>query len=243
MRNLVFSLVACMMVFNMNAQVKKPDTIAVAIFDRMSEIIGEMSSVSFTLKIRNDEVDQDLGLVTKFRESQVHFNGPTQMQIHSYGEKGHRGYWYNGDALTYYSFEENNYAVIESSGNNTIEMINEINDKYGIDFPAADFFSPTFTDDVLSNFDELKYVGKQTIESKECFYIIVKRNDMIVQLWIANDALNLPVKMLIMEIGGKVTEQYEATFSNWDINPFLPDAMFKFQTPPKAKKISILPRK
>ncbi len=122
-------------------------------------------------------------------------------------------------------------------------MINEVNDKYGIDFPAADFFSPTFTDDVLSNFDELKYVGMRTISNKECFYIIAKRDDMIVQLWIANDALNLPVKMLIMEIGGKVTEQYEVTFSNWDINPFLPDAMFKFQTPPKAKKISILPRK
>jgi outer membrane lipoprotein-sorting protein len=46
-----------------------------------------------------------------------------------------------------------------------------------------------------------------------------------------------------MEIGGKEPKQYEATFSNWDINPFLPDAMFKFQIPPKAKKISILPRK
>jgi outer membrane lipoprotein-sorting protein len=49
--------------------------------------------------------------------------------------------------------------------------------------------------------------------------------------------------MLIMEIGDKKPKQYEATFSNWDINPFLPDAMFKFQIPPKAKKISILPRK
>lgn len=242
MRNLVVGIFACMMVFNLNAQVKKPDTIAVAIFDRMSDVIGEMSSISFTLQIRDDEVDQDLGLVTTFRESQVHFNGPSQMQIHSYGQKGHRGYWYDGVALTYYSFEENNYAVIESSAN-TIDMINEVNDQYGIDFPAADFFSPTFTDDVLANFEELKYVGMRTIAEKECFYIIAKREDMIVQLWIANDALNLPVKMLIMEIGGKATQQYEASFSNWDINPFLPDAMFKFQTPPSAKKISILPRK
>jgi hypothetical protein len=122
-------------------------------------------------------------------------------------------------------------------------MINEVNDKYGIDFPAADFFSPAFTDDVLINFDELKYVGMRALEGKECFYIIAKRADLIVQFWIANDALNLPVKMLIMEVAGKDSKQYEATFSNWDINPFLPDAMFTFQTPPKAKKISILPRK
>jgi len=241
MRNLVVGIFACMMVFNLNAQIKKPDTIAVAIFDRMSEIIGEMSSVSFTLKIRNDEVDQDLGMITTFKESNVHFNGPSQMQIHSYGQKGHRGFWYDGAVLTFYSFDENNYAVIESSSK-TIDMINEVNNKYGIDFPAADFFSPSFTDDILANFDELKYVGKQTIEGKECFYMITKRDDMIVQFWIANDALNLPVKMLIMEIGGKQSKQYEATFSNWDINPFLPEAMFKFQAPPKAKKISILPR-
>ena len=242
MRNLVVGIFASMMLFSGNAQVKKPDTIAVAIFDRMSDVIGEMSSISFTLQIRDDEMNQDLGMITRFTESRVNFNGPNQMQIHSYGDKGHRGFWFSGESLVCYSFEENNYTIIDSPSN-TLDMINEVNDKYGIDFPAADFFSPTFTDDVLSNFDELKYVGMRTISNKECFYIIVKRNDMIVQLWIANDALNLPVKMLIMEIGGKVTEQYEATFSNWDINPFLPDAMFKFQTPPKAKKISILPRK
>ena len=242
MRNLVLGLVACLMSFSGNTQVKKPDTIAVGIFDRMSDVIGELSSISFTLKVRNDEVDQDLGLVTKFSESKVNFNGPSQMQIHSYGDKGHRGFWFNGESLVYYSFEENNYAIIDSPSN-TLDMINEVNDKYGIDFPAADFFSPTFTDDVLTNFDDLKYVGKRVLEGKECFYIIAKRADMIVQIWIANDALNLPVKMLIMEVDGKDSKQYEATFSNWDINPFLPDAMFSFQTPPKAKKISILPRK
>ena len=242
MRNLALGIFACMMVFNLSAQVKKPDTIAVAIFDRMSDVIGEMSSISFTLQIRHDEVDQDLGLITHFTDSRVNFNGPSQMQVHSYGDKGHRGYWFNGKFLTYYSFEENNYVTIESSAN-TIDMMNEVNDQYGIDFPAADFFSPTFTDDVLTNFDELKYVGMRTIDEKECFYIITKRNDTVVQFWVANDALNLPVKMLIMEIGGKQPKQYEATFSNWDINPFLPDAMFKFQVPPKAKKISILPRK
>ncbi|WP_290859589.1 DUF2092 domain-containing protein [Flavobacterium sp.] len=242
MRNLILGLVACLMPFSGNAQVKKPDTIAVGIFDRMSDVIGELSSISFTLKVRNDEVDQDLGLVTKFSESQVNFNGPSQMQIHSYGDKGHRGFWFSGESLVFYSFEENNYAIIDSPSN-TLDMINEVNDKYGIDFPAADFFSPTFTDDILTNFDDLKYVGKRVLEGKECFYIIAKRADMIVQFWIANDALNLPVKMLIMEVAGKDSKQYEATFSNWDINPFLPDAMFKFQTPPKAKKISILPRK
>jgi hypothetical protein len=176
MRNLVVGIFASMMLFSGNAQVKKPDTIAVAIFDRMSDVIGEMSSISFTLQIRDDEMNQDLGMITRFTESRVNFNGPNQMQIHSYGDKGHRGFWFSGESLVCYSFEENNYTIIDSPSN-TLDMINEVNDKYGIDFPAADFFSPTFTDDVLSNFDELKYVGMKPLESKECFYIIA--NEMI----------------------------------------------------------------
>lgn len=33
--------------------------------------------------------------------------------------------------------------------------------------------------------------------------------------------------------------QYEATLSNWQVNPNLPDALFDFTAPPKAIKIKM----
>lgn len=224
------------------AQTKKIDTLAISVLDRMTDVIGELSSVSFITKTRTDEVHQDLGLITLFATDQVYFNGPSQMLVRAESDKGNKGYWYNGKQLVYYSFSENNYAVIETP-ETTIEMIDDVNDKYGVDFPAADFFYPTFTDDVLKNYDELKFAGLSKMEGKDCFYIIARNKEMSVQLWIANDAYTLPVKMIIMYHSTKEGKQYEATFSNWEINPFLPEVMFNFQPPPKAKEILIKPRK
>lgn len=242
MKNLFLSILTCFITVASSSQVKSPDSTAIAIFDKMSRVIGEFSSLSFTLDVRNDEVDQDLGVITHFSQSKISFNGPSQLQIHSTSDKGHRGLWFDNEVLTYFSFKENNFAVIPTFPT-TIEMIDDVHERYGIDFPAADFFSPTFTDDVLLNFNELKFVGLRQMSGVECFYILAKREDMVVQFWIANEALYLPVKVIITEKKDKESLQYEASFSNWNINPFLPDAMFQFQQPPNAKEISILPRK
>jgi hypothetical protein len=224
------------------AQTKKVDSLAVKILDRMSDVVGELASVSFTVKTAVDEQHQDLGLITNFTTTQVYFNGPNQMLIRSDGTKGNTGFWYNGQQLVYYSFNENNYATIVTPPT-TIEMIDEVHDKYGVDFPAADFFNPSFTDDILQNFNEVTLAGRQKIEGKDCFHIILRNKEMLVQLWLANDAYTLPVKVIIMYQSSNESKQYEANFSDWEINPFLPEVMFNFQPPPLAKKITIKPRK
>lgn len=242
MKKIIVVFLSVFIGISSNAQTKKIDSLAISILDRMSDVVGEMTSVSFTLKTQVDELNQDLGIISNFTTHQVYFNGPSQLLIRANGDKGNNGFWYNGKELVFYSFNENNYAIIETPAT-TIEMIDEVNDKYGIDFPAADFFYPTFTDDILKNFDELKFAGLRKLEGKECFYIIIRRKDMTVQLWLANDAFTLPVKMIIMYQSSNEAKQYEATFSDWEINPFLPEVMFEFQPPPKAKEILIKPRK
>lgn len=241
MKKLVVTFLSVFIGFSTLAQTKKVDSLAVSVLDRMSDVVGELSSVSFTLKTRVDEQNQDLGLVTNFTTNQVYFNGPSQMLIRADGTKGSQGYWYNGEQLVYYSFNENNYVIIDTP-ETTIDMIDEVHEKYGVDFPAADFFYPTFTDDILQNFDEVTFAGIRKIEEKDCFYVIIRRKDMSVQLWLANDAYTLPVKMIIMYQSSNEAKQYEASFSNWEINPFLPEVMFNFQPPPKAKEILIKPK-
>jgi hypothetical protein len=221
------------------AQAKRVDSLAVTLLDRMTEVIGEMSSVGFTLKTRVDEQNQDLGLITNFTTHEVYFNGNNQLLVRAQGSKGKTGMWYNSDQLFFYSFDENNYAVIDTPPT-TIEMISEVHDKYEIDFPAADFFYPNLTDQFIEGCDEFLYAGRRKVEDKDCFYIIIRRKDMTIQLWLANDAYTLPVKVIMMYHTTKDGRQYEATFSDWQINPFFPEAMFKFQPPPEAHEIILI---
>jgi len=228
---------------SMTAQTQDPgdDPAALQILDHMSAVIGELGSCTFTVNVWRDVDDPDLGLVTHFIVNEVYMRGPDKMLVDSKSDSDHRGYWYDGKTITYYSYDENNYAVIKTPAT-IMETIDAINRDYGIDFPAADFFYPTFTADLIENSDRIVFLGKKNVEGRDCFHILAKFKTMGVQLWIANDSLNLPVKYSIVDHDQKNAPRYEATFSNWQINPILPSAIFDFAPPPAAAPVKMVPR-
>ncbi len=226
----------------LQSQEKAYDTIAIVTLDHMSAILGDLVSCRFNLEIESDLSDPDFGVITNHETCDVSFDGPHKMLMHIKGDKGHRGYWYNGRTLTWYSFTENNYVVIDAP-DNTIDMIDSVNDTYGIDFPAADFFYPAFTDDLISQSDYIAYKGKTRLKDKSCLQIVAKNKKMTMQFWISDEMMFLPMKMVIVYNDKSRIHRYEATFSDWQVNPGLPSAMFEFAIPTGAKQVSILPQK
>jgi hypothetical protein len=114
-----------------------------------------------------------------------------------------------------------------------------MNIDYNFNFPAADFFYPSFTDDMIEQFTSIKYLGKQFIDGEECYHIMATNKDLNVQLWISNETNFLP-KHFVIIYKNKSNLQYESRFSNWSLNPNIPDSVFDFMPPPNAKLISIL---
>jgi hypothetical protein len=217
------------------------DPVAVQILDRMSDVIGELTSCSFKVATEVDEENFPYGLVKEFDYHEVHFVGPDKMLVNSRGHNGHRGYWYNGVTLTYYSYTENNYGVIDAPSE-IISTIDSVNEVYDIEFPAADFFYPTFTDDILENFDQVQYLGSRWLEGTICFHILAESEDTTLQIWIADDALNLPVKMVMLYKNQQPATQYQATFKDWKINPDLPLSIFNFAPPHQANQVTMVPK-
>jgi hypothetical protein len=221
-------------------QTRRIDTVAVAILDRMSAMIGELGSCSFTVKSNYDINSKELGLVKHSDEEQLYLHGPNKLLLRSEGDRGSREYYFNGKTLSYYSMDKNQYGQIEAPLS-LVEMIDTVNKLYGIEFPAADFLYPTFVDDILSNSKELVYLGLTKVEGKECYHIAGVAGDKTFQFWISDDAFSLPLKMVIVYTGKEMNPQYEAVLSDWQVNPTLPDALFEFAVPHKAKKVKLVP--
>jgi hypothetical protein len=239
MRIIFIGLLALILNLNMYAQEPHIDTVAIMILNKMGTLIGELQSCSFTLETSSDEIDVDLGLVKYFKVNQVYMVGPDKMLVNTQGDKGHLGYWYNGERLMYYSYTDNNYGVIDAPPT-IMATIDSIHKNYGIDFPAADFFYPTFTDDLIADFDQIIFAGYGQLDGKNCFRIIAKNDNMSVQIWISDDALFLPTKFVIVYYDIVPNQQFEGTFSDWRLNPDLPNEMFEFTPPPKAVELIIL---
>ena len=237
-KKFLFGLVFCIAATGASAQRTNIDTIAVAILDRMSATIGSLSSCHYTVRSNYDIRSHYLGLVKHGDDEQIYMQGPNKLLIRSQGDRGERSLYYDGDTLSYYSMENNHFASVALSAS-IVEMIDTVNKLYGIEFPASDFFYPTFVDDLLSESRNLIYLGMTKVDGKDCYHIAGTTPEMGYQFWISEDALTLPVKMVIVYTSRDMNPQYEAVLSDWEINPVLPSSLFEFMAPPKARKIKM----
>jgi hypothetical protein len=222
------------------AQGRRIDTVAVAILDRMSAVIGQLSSCSVTIKCNYDITSKELGLIKHSDEQQLFLHGPDKLLLKSDGDRGSRDFYFDGKKLSYYSLDKNQYGQIDASMS-LVEMIDTVNKLYGIEFPAADFLYPSFVDDILMESKELVYLGLTKIDGKECYHIAGRADDKTFQFWISDDAFCLPAKMVIVYTNQEMRPQYEAVLTDWQVNPTLPDVIFDFTVPHKATRVKLVP--
>ncbi len=208
---------------------KKYDTRAIKSLDRLTEAIGKLESCSYTLNtmvFKNNETAHAF-------EHDAYMRGPDKMHLHSNGKKGRRSYWYNGKEMSYYSFEKNTFDTFDAP-NNIVETIDLVNKEYGIDFPAGDFFFPTLADDIITHYNHVLLLEDEVIDGVNCVGILASKEKESVHIWIEK-ITNLPVKM-VLENSSASINYYEAAFSNWKLNPVLPDELFEFSPPENALK-------
>ena len=219
---------------------KEVDPIAIALIDKMGEVLGDMEACSFLLSTVHDEENETGMLERSFDSHRIYMRGPDRFTVRSQGNKGTRGYWYNGAFLTWYSFDENNFVTIPAPAT-SLSTIDSVNATFGLQFPGADILYPSFGDDILEAFSNIRYAGIKSIGDAECFHIIAENDTHNFQLWIENGAFYLPRKYLILRKGSS-PEIFEGTFESWDTGAQLPDGIFEFTPPKNADLISIMPK-
>src|SRR6201996_4971466 len=107
-KTLSFFLLALLFAGRVSAQAKtqsnyrRIDTVAVAILDKMSAVIGDLSSCSVTIKSNYDVTSKELGLIKHSDEEQLFLHGPDKLLLKSDGDRGSRDFYFDGNKLSYY---------------------------------------------------------------------------------------------------------------------------------------------
>ncbi|TPV34877.1 DUF2092 domain-containing protein [Paucihalobacter ruber] len=218
--------------------IKDIDSTALFILDKMADVIGDLEAVSFNLSNSIDKLDAQKNIIKHYSTNKILLSGANKLQIRTEGTRGKSSFYYDGFYLSYYNYDENNHITLEAP-ESTLEMIDQMHLDYDFQFPAADFFYPSFTDDLIEQFTSIKFLGKKSIDGEECYHIMAINKDLNVQLWISDKTYLLPKHFVIINTS-KSNLQYESTFSNWSLNPVIPDSAFNFLPPPGSKLISIL---
>jgi len=226
---ILYSILSALFFVSCNSGNGEYDTRAVESLDKLTETIGELESLSYTVDSYsvNDNGNENS------KQSDVYLKGSNKMFIENTGTKGDKSFWYNGEEFAYFLFNKNEYDILEAP-DNTLKLIDSIHDNYGIYFPAADFLYPTLTDDLINNYDQILYFGEEKVDDVDCIALEATNEEIILQIWIEKET-NLPHKMIVESKTNENT-YYEAEYSNWRMNPKLPDIMFEFQPPSGAER-------
>ena len=216
-----------------NAQI---DSSAVAILDKMSFTLGNLQSCSLTLKTEIDIMDSRLGAITNTETANVNLKAPDKFYISKSGDRGNKEFFYDGKKFVYYSKDNKIYSSAPAPPT-IMQTIDSIHNTLGIDFPAADFFYPYFTDDLLEVSANLADLGTTSVNNKKCFHLAGNTIDKNYQIWIADDGTFLPVKLSIVTVNPGSDEHYTAMYEEWSLNPVLQNSMFEFNVPADALNV------
>ncbi len=234
-KTILFTLISAVLFISCNSSENgEYDSRAVEILDKLTTVIKESTSLSYTVdgySINEDGIE-------KLKYSDVYIRGTNKMFIENNGTDGDKNLWYNGEKFAYFLYDKDEYDIIDAP-DNTQKLIDSIHSKFGIIFPAADFLNPYLTDDLLDNYDQLLYFGEEKVNDINCISLEATNDKHILQIWIEKET-NLPYKMMIQSIINE-NKYYEAVYRNWMLNPKLPDIMFEFLPPEGSKRKRIVP--
>ena len=204
----------------------------------MTAVIGTIDQLRFEVEYLYDVRTETLGYIKHSEWSTWQVKGPDKLLVDIKGDEGHRTFWYSGSRFGYYSWDKNQYAAVDMTGN-IIDVVDSISRAYGVEFPGADVFYPTFDEDAVATCSILSYLGQTIADGRDCFHIAARTPEMNWELWISNDLYFLPVKLLIRYTAQEDSPAFEFHYGGYDLNPGLPDEIFDFTVPPSARQIQI----
>ncbi|PCI31265.1 MAG: hypothetical protein COB60_12235 [Flavobacteriaceae bacterium] len=228
-KQLIF-VIAIFAVLFTSCESREYDSRAIESLDKLSETIGELKACSYTLNtiVLNDSIERNT-------LNDVYMRGTDKLYINTVSEDFHFGFWYNGKTFSYLVYDKNKYDIIEAP-ETTLETIDLMHHKHHIDFPASDFFYPGLTDDIIENYEKVVF-SEEEIDEIVCTLIEASNEEETVLIWI-DKATNLPYR-LVIESNKNDSDLYDAVFSNWVVNPALPDVLFEFQPTENLTKIQL----
>jgi len=210
----------------------KYDTKAIAQLDDLSEVIGQLTSCSYTLDTR-DYVKFDS---VAHNQHDVYLRGPNKLYIHTVGRRGANGFWYDGLNMALYSYDNNQYDTLIAKGD-IMTTVDYVQSNYDVDFPGFGFFYSSLTDDVIAANNSILHLGSVQSDGIDYVELLISNDERTLHIWI-EEATNLPYAI---RVESKTDEKvlYEAAFSNWRLDPELPDMLFEFEPPIGSTRVKI----
>ena len=131
------------------------------------------------------------------------------------------------------------YSITKAPG--TIEeMFKILEEKTGIQFPAADLLTSDPSAALTKGLTSAFVVGKSTVDGVPCEHLAFTSGGTHWQVWVDAGQSALPQRLAVTYADVQNFPRRMVEMSDWNLHPNLTDSDFVFQPPSDAKQIEFL---
>ena len=224
------------------APVRKPmptgkaiDPAAIQALDKMGAYLRSLGSFGIDAEMATDDV---LASGQKVKQSglvQFRVRRPDRLRADIAGDRRNQQMFYDGKTFTIYDRPANYYAAFAAPPR-LVELVQTVEDTYGIDLPLADLFTWGADTKATAAITAASDLGTSMIKGVSCDHYAFRQPEVDWQIWIERGTKPLPRKLVITTVTEKMQPEHEMVMT-WNVDAPLTEQTFAFVPPHGAQRI------
>jgi len=214
------------------------DPSAMAALDKMGAYLRTLKAFQVTAVMTTDDVLDDGQQIQSGSVVDLLAAKPSQLRIEIKSDSKHRLFLYDGKTFTVWAELVNYYATVPAPPT-IAELVDKLDEKYGIELPLVDLFkwgTPQSVEEkrIIGALD----FGPSSVDGVTCEQYAFRQDGLDWQVWIQQGDYPLPRKLILTTLTDEARPQHTEILT-WNLAPSFNDAAFKFDPPKDAGKIAI----
>lgn len=207
---------------------------------RMADYLAKAQKYTVSLSTNYDVVQQS-GQKIEYSESRkITVNRPNGLRVdiqESDGEK--HVVHYDGNDISVFSPNGNIYAQASKPGG-IDEAVKYFLQDLHMRLPLAVLLVSSLPEEMEKRTQSIDYVEKTNILGQVSHHLAGRTETVDFQVWIAEGAQPLPLRIVLTYKNADGQPQYRAQFSDWNMAPQINDSTFAFIAPEGSQKIAFV---
>ncbi len=202
---------------------------------QMGAYLRTLESFQVRAESTSEEVLTDGQKLQFARNSNLLAHMPNRLMAEVEGDLNSRLFVFDGNNFTLFARDAGYYATVAAPATIT-ELINILEEKYGVQMPLADLFHWGGPNSSAVEITSATDIGPSQVEGVSCGHYVFRQPGLDWQIWIQMGDHPLPRKLVLTTTTDEARPQYTSVLS-WNLAPSFNDAAFTFTPPPGVSKI------
>jgi hypothetical protein len=214
------------------------DPNALAELRRMSDTLGRAGSLTCRTRVAMEIPAPNDQSLTLFPEGRMALRRPDKLRVRYAGDAPPFDLFYDGSSVTLFAPHAKVFSTVKAPP--TLDaMLPGLHRETGLRLPGLPLLRQDPYSVLVRDLQGAVLVGPSTIDRVPCRHLAFRRPGVNWEIWIESGPRALPRRLVATFTDRPGRPRTIVGFSDWNLHPWLPDALFRFRKPAGTTEIPL----